>query len=217
METPSFPSDIFKPFWNDVYEPAEDTFLLLDALEKELQDIKSSKPLIVLEIGTGSGAVIVSLRKALGPECLYIATDINGKACEAAQLCATTNGLRDGIEIIQTNLTDGLMERLTGKVDLLIFNPPYVSTPESEIPKNASLASSWAGGKDGLLITEKFLLRSRLLAPGGMFFVVITEKQKTELTPALHVLMEEGVHVRSILDRRCGIEKLCVLIATSIR
>lgn len=73
------------PLWNTestmhVYEPSEDSFLLLDALEADLELIKSHRPSIVLEIGSGSGIIITALMKALiSAHC--IAVDISDKAC----------------------------------------------------------------------------------------------------------------------------------------
>lgn len=47
-------SHIPKEYYEDVYEPAEDTFLLLDALEQDAESLRSMRPLISLEIGYDS-------------------------------------------------------------------------------------------------------------------------------------------------------------------
>ena len=70
LPSPSFPQDQFASFLSDhVYEPAEDSFLLLDALQENVRP-SIHRPLICLEIGTGSGAIIVALKKALGSDCI---------------------------------------------------------------------------------------------------------------------------------------------------
>lgn len=70
LPSPSFPLDQFGPYLEDhVYEPAEDSFLLLDALQDHVRP-SLHQPLICLEIGTGSGAIIVALKKALGSNCI---------------------------------------------------------------------------------------------------------------------------------------------------
>ena len=59
METPKYSHS------DHVYEPAEDSFLLIDALELELPFLHSQKPLITVELGSGSGIAISALAKYL--------------------------------------------------------------------------------------------------------------------------------------------------------
>jgi len=70
--------------FENVYEPSEDTYLFMDALEKELPDLKASRPAVIVEIGCGSGMISAYLAKNFhGPA--YIATDINPHAIAAAR------------------------------------------------------------------------------------------------------------------------------------
>ncbi|KAG7099558.1 hypothetical protein E1B28_001391 [Marasmius oreades] len=64
-----------------VYEPAEDTFLLLDALEHDFDDLKALSPATCLEIGSGTGCVSSFIGQILGSSTLYLCTDINSHAC----------------------------------------------------------------------------------------------------------------------------------------
>lgn len=75
----------------NVYEPAEDTFLLLDALESELVEIKQCHPQVVLEIGCGSGVIITALSKTLQNSAICVAVDINSEACRVTQRTAEMN------------------------------------------------------------------------------------------------------------------------------
>lgn len=84
------------PKWNfksteQVYEPAEDSFLLLDALETDIQDIKDKKPAVVLEIGSGSGIIITALAKTLTNTAYCMAVDISEYACAMTQETAQLN------------------------------------------------------------------------------------------------------------------------------
>ena len=77
METPKY------SHFDHVYEPAEDSFLLIDALELELPFLHSQKPLITVELGSGSGIAISALAKYLNYQSHgFFAVDINKFACK---------------------------------------------------------------------------------------------------------------------------------------
>ncbi|KAM9031095.1 methyltransferase N6AMT1 isoform 3-T3 [Sarcophilus harrisii] len=121
--------------FREVYEPAEDTFLLLDALEEAAAELMGVE--ICLEIGSGSGIVSAFLASIIGPQALYVCTDINPKAADCTLETALCNKVH--IQPIITDLAKGLLPRLFRKVDLLVFNPPYVVTPSEEAPYTSAL------------------------------------------------------------------------------
>ncbi|KAM4788356.1 methyltransferase N6AMT1 isoform 3-T4 [Cyanocitta cristata] len=163
------------PF-RDVYEPAEDTFLLLDALERDAGSLREARVEICLEIGSGSGVVSTFLASSiLGPSALYICTDINPMAAYCTQETALLNNVH--LQPVITDLVKGLSPRLNGKVDLLLFNPPYVVTPSEEV-KSRGIEASWAGGKQGREVMDRvFPLVPDLLSPGGLFYLMKFWKQ----------------------------------------
>uniref|UniRef100_A0A2K5LFP3 Methyltransferase HEMK2 n=1 Tax=Cercocebus atys TaxID=9531 RepID=A0A2K5LFP3_CERAT len=114
--------------FSDVYEPAEDTFLLLDALEAAAAELAGVE--ICLEVGAGSGVVSAFLASMIGPQALYMCTDINPEAAACTLETARCNKVH--VQPVITDLVKGLLPRLKEKVDLLVFNPPYVVTPPEE-------------------------------------------------------------------------------------
>ncbi|XXG94724.1 Sm snRNP core protein Smd1 [Hypoxylon texense] len=130
-----------------IYEPAEDSFLLLDTLSSAsetsfLQNRFGNKyvPLVV-EVGPGSGVVIAFVNAHAqvvfgSRNVLTAAVDVNGHACKAtnetARKAAIENAATHGrfLGALQGDLVEPLKDH---SVDVLIFNPPYV--PTSELPK----------------------------------------------------------------------------------
>ena len=140
-----------------IYEPAEDSYLLLDTLssEAETQFLRqrfaehqltgphhqqNDSPL-VLEVGTGSGVVLAFVtahaNAILGrADVIALGTDVNSFACKAtkqtvAQACQATKAeVVPGSGYMLATLSADLASPLRdGVVDLLIFNPPYVPSP----------------------------------------------------------------------------------------
>ncbi|MEE6480426.1 hypothetical protein FKM82_012567 [Ascaphus truei] len=126
--------------FTDVYDPAEDTFLLIDALEKDAEELKSR------------------------------CTDINPSAASCTLETARTNKVH--IDPIITDLVKGLLPRLQGQVDLLVFNPPYVVTPPEEVGSHG-IEAAWAGGKIGREVMDRlFPLVPKLLSDTGLFYLL---------------------------------------------
>ncbi|THH12142.1 hypothetical protein EW145_g161 [Phellinidium pouzarii] len=136
----------------------EDSFILLDALEKDADDLRLAKPRLCLEIGSGSGCISAFVGKMLGSNCLCICTDIN----EHASRCTSMTGRQNNISLepILSSLSDALDYRISGGVDLLLFNPPYVPTiieEAADAQEGRDIQGSWAGGKSGMDITNRVL------------------------------------------------------------
>ena len=124
---------------SQVYQPAEDTFLLLRAAQKEVTGED-----LVLEVGTGSGyiASMISVCRRV------VATDINPHAVRTAH--------NYGIEVIRTDVARGLK---SGLFDLIVFNPPYLPTAPSERIDDW-LEYALDGGPEGLDVIARFSYRS---------------------------------------------------------
>jgi len=100
--------------------PRPDTESVVDAALGLIDS--RSYPCLVLDVGTGSGAIAISIAQER-PRCEVHATDISEAAINAAE----SNAVRNGTEVRfhRADVASGL-DLLEGRVDLLISNPPYV-------------------------------------------------------------------------------------------
>lgn len=158
----------------DVYEPREDSFLFIDTLDDEFNLIKSLNPTRVLEVGSGSGVIITYLALTLGSGCEFYSSDINPSACTATVRTANLNNVK--VNAINTDLFNGFKDSL---FDVILFNPPYVLTEDCEI--QPGLNQAWAGGKDGRLIINKFLLKlQQFLTKSGVCYMITIKENKIQ-------------------------------------
>ncbi|XP_025089102.1 hemK methyltransferase family member 2-like isoform X2 [Pomacea canaliculata] len=195
-----------------VYEPAEDSFLLLDALESEYFSLRKLRPTICVEVGCGSGICITFLASMFGPGACYICTDINPTAAKVAAQTADQNKVL--IHPIVCDLTDAINDQLRGKVDILVFNPPYVVTPSNEVG-NGGIEASWAGGEKGREVIDRFLPHAvQLLSLQGiLYLVIIKENRSDEIEDKMR---QFGLHMTTVKNRRAGKENLYVLKFTRV-
>lgn len=119
----------------------------------------------VLDIGTGSGALAVTLALELQPE-LTVASDLSLNALRVARGNALSLGAR--VEFVQCDLSTGV----GGTFDLIVSNPPYI--PEHEISRLQREVRDWeprlalSGGADGVQPYLRIVPDAqRLLRPGG--------------------------------------------------
>ncbi|XP_002921160.2 LOW QUALITY PROTEIN: methyltransferase N6AMT1 [Ailuropoda melanoleuca] len=191
--------------FSNVYEPAEDTFLLLDALEAAAAELTGVE--ICLEVGSGSGVVSAFLASIIGPQALYMCTDINPEAAACTLETAQCNKVH--IQPVITDLVKGLLPRLKEKVDLLVFNPPYVVTPPEEVGSHG-VEAAWAGGRNGREVMDRlFPLAPDLLSPRGLFYLVTIKENNPE--EILKTMMTRGLQGTVALSRQAGQELLSIL------
>lgn len=182
MDTPNI-SHITSTEYEYVYEPAEDSFLLLDALEKDMENILSHKPLVCVEIGVGSGVIITALKQLLKFSTHCIGIDISNVACNVAQKTSKVNEVV--IDMANMNLLNGFKHN---SIDMLIFNPPYVPSrlePRGKLESNEmnvtndSIVGAWAGGVDGCEIIDQILNDlDRVLVHNGVFYLLLLKENK---------------------------------------
>lgn len=204
--------------YNKVYEPSEDSFLLLDALEKELPSLEekfANKLSIVCEIGCGSGIVTTFMMQNCIPSknTLYFPTDINPWALESMRETADKNNC-------QTNYLNPIRMDLAGsfrprEVDVLVFNPPYVPAHDvPNVPSHKSDIDQWLdlallGGDDGMVVTNRLLdCLDEILAPEGVAYILFCARNKPEQVSER--IRSWGWNSELIEHRRAGWEVLSV-------
>lgn len=150
---------------NSVYSPEEDSFLLSSVIKENIPKLLKINPnLKVLEIGSGSGIQLKALYEAGVKKQNIFACDINK---EAVNHCKKL-----GFNCVQSNL----FEKIKGKYDLIVFNPPYLPG-DSDEPKDSQLATT--GGEKGGEIINKFLQQAKkYLTKEGKIFLVTSNLTK---------------------------------------
>ena len=129
------------------------------------------EPCQLLDIGTGSGAVAVSL-SVNRPEWEILATDISAEALEVAQKNAVTHKCAERLTFLQGNLFEPLEGLPNPRFDWIVSNPPYVSTKEyTSLPpdvRDHEPETALLAGVDGLDIIVGILKSApQFLKPGG--------------------------------------------------
>lgn len=127
--------------------PRQDTEILVEAV---IQAVKNKENTTILDIGTGSGCIAISLAHFI-KNCSVTAVDISKDALEVAQKNALRCGVEDRITFIESDLLSNISKC---EFDVIVSNPPYipaqeVETLESQV-KDFEPRTALDGGKDGM-------------------------------------------------------------------
>jgi release factor glutamine methyltransferase len=142
VKTVHFGNYVFN-VWENVYEPAEDSFLFAENLDVE-------KGAQVLDVGVGCGMLGILAAEKAGS---VVAVDLNPYAVFCARENASFNNLRCKMAFIQTDLLTALNE--SARFDLILFNAPYLPAAEGEA--ESWIGRSWAGGINGRQVIDRFI------------------------------------------------------------
>jgi len=157
----------------DVLIPRPDTETLVD---HALECISETRPCRVLDIGTGSGAIAVTIA-AERPLSMVTATDISEAALKVAADNAERLGVADRIRFERANLLNS-----TEQYDLIVSNPPYIARSEMrslqvEVREHEP-SGALEAGEDGLDIIRALLLATEAAsATGAQLLVEVGARQ----------------------------------------
>lgn len=144
-------------------------------VEYALEELKANKYTTIVDVGTGSGCILISLIKAIGKGSYrYIGTDISAQALEIAKSNAKTILVNPNIEWYQTDLINDIDFKSDGKV-LFLGNLPYIPTEQYEKlersvinyePKNAL-----DGGSNGIMYYQNLFkqIQEKSIKGKGIF------------------------------------------------
>ncbi|MCJ7791996.1 MAG: peptide chain release factor N(5)-glutamine methyltransferase [Dehalococcoidia bacterium] len=158
--------------------PRPETELLVEKAVELVQHISHrGKQITIADIGTGCGAIAVSLALAL-PQAKIYATDISASALQVAGMNCQRHAVNSQVELLRGNL----LEPLPQPVDMIVANLPYIKSCEfrdlsPEIRKFEPMIAL-AGGKDGLDKIQQMLEQmSGKLNYGACFLLEIGQGQ----------------------------------------
>lgn len=136
---------------------------------------------VTVDLGTGSGAIALSLAAELWPHVEVWATDASADALAVARANLAGLGRRAAvIRLVEGDWFDALPEELRGRVDVLVSNPPYVASTD-ELPREVAdwePLSALRAGPDGLDAIRRIVAgAAEWLRPGGTLVVEIGASQ----------------------------------------
>jgi release factor glutamine methyltransferase len=186
----------------NVYEPAEDSFLFAENLNVR-------RGCRVVDIGTGCGILAVIAAKKAGK---VVAIDVNPYAVKCAKNNARMNGVGNFVSFIQGDLLAPLRTRK--EFDLILFNAPYLPSEESE--KDSWMGRAWAGGVSGRNVIDRFICEApEHIKPGGEFMLMQSTLSGVEQT--LSNLEKRGLEASVIAKQNLPFFESIVLVRGASR
>ncbi len=154
--------------------PRPETELLLElVLEFAARRTSRDEGLNIAEVGVGCGAIAIALAVNLSGARI-VATDIS----PAALNLASENVSRHRVEDRVTLLNGDLLDSVSGPIDILVSNPPYIPSSQVDILpreiRDHEPRVALDGGENGMVLIERLICQAKnKLRPGGAMFVEI--------------------------------------------
>ncbi len=202
-----------KEFWSKIFEvnkntlvPRPETELMVDKLTK----IYKNKNISILDVGTGSGCILISLLSELKFS-RGIGIDISSKALFIAKNNAKKHKINNNLKFINRCFTN----YFTKKFDLIVSNPPYILTKEiknlQEDVKKYEPKIALDGGNDGLDVIKKLIYKAKdILKFNGLLALEIGNKQFRKVSNILvkrnfkieYLIKDYNNNIRCLITRK---------------
>lgn len=159
--------------------PRPETEELVTRVLKFLETRKAARPFVV-DVGTGSGAIILSIAKEYKGEGIFLGTDISADAIELATENAVATNLSERVKFAVADGLDDFDEPEI--IDVVVSNPPYIeshvcATLDPRI-RDFEPMTALDGGVSGIDFYDRYLSDAlNILKPGGAVFFEIGENQ----------------------------------------
>lgn len=181
--------------------PRPETEQLVEKIITEENDMKN-----ILEIGTGSGAIVIALAKKLNCN-IVDAIDISKDALHTAKHNAKANNVH--VNFFKSNI----FSKVTSKYDLIISNPPYISqTNYEELPteiKNFEPISALLASNNGLFFYNKILQNAKEhLTESGKIYFEIGYDQAEKIT---EMAKENGFRNIQVFKDLNGFDRIVII------
>ncbi len=185
--------------------PRPETELLVETV---LSVVKRDEFSTVAEVGTGCGAIAVSLALEL-PDVKIYATDISAPALEVARANSQKHGVAERISFLRSDLLD----KLPGTVDIVVANLPYIR--ESDLPVSGTVSReprlALDGGKDGLEQIRRLCRQAKgRISSGGYLLLEVGQGQAGNVTDFLKGLFPSATI--NVIQDLAGIDRVISLV-----
>ena len=203
-----------KEFWkyefivnNNVLIPRPDTEILI---EQALKLVKNKNRLQILDIGIGSGCILMSILKEKKN---FIGTgiDISNKSLQISKVNGQKLRINNRLRLFKSNIDNFN----TGKYDLIVSNPPYIKKSNLKcLEKDIGFEPKQAldGGLDGLSEIRKVINKSsELIKRSGHFIIEIGFDQKNKVKK---ILRDKGFYIKKTVKDLSNHDRCIVSIKT---
>lgn len=176
--------------------PRPETEILVEqaiSMLKGKKDAVKTEKLSVLDVGTGSGAIALSIAKEL-PEADVWASDVSADALETARANASKHGLDNRVRFIESDLFSAFNDPQL--FDAIISNPPYIPKEDYDsLPPEVGQyepRTALDGGEEGLFFIKRLILEAKeFLKPGGW---LLMEMAPFQTEKALDLITQTGFY-----------------------